>query len=57
MCDDFKAIAIGMVLGSAFGALWFTLIKSTRPDWLFYGDEKQSKKCKLGPTKFKCTYE
>jgi len=57
MCDDFKSIAIGMVIGSALGAGWFALIKATRPDWLFYGDEKQSKKCKLGKTKFKCTYE
>ena len=57
MCDDFKSIAIGMVVGLALGALWFALIKATRPDWLFYGDEKQIKKCKLGKTKFKCTYE
>tara|TARA_B100001057_G_scaffold142372_1_gene142078 strand:- start:145 stop:804 length:660 start_codon:yes stop_codon:yes gene_type:complete len=57
MCDDFKSIAIGGVFGLILGGLWFAIIKATRPDWLFYGDEKQSKKCKLGPTKFKCTYE
>ena len=57
MCDDFKAIAIGLVVGSLLGSAWWAVIKYSHPEWLFYGDEKQSKKCKLGPTKFKCVYE
>ena len=47
MCDDFKAIAIGLVFGATLGSLWFALIKSTHPEWLFYGDEKQSKNANL----------
>lgn len=57
MCDDFKAIAIGSVIGALLGGGWFAVIKASNPQWLFYGDEKQSKKCKLGKTKFKCVYE
>ena len=57
MCDDFKAIAIGLVFGALLGSAWWAAIKYSHPEWLFYGDEKQSKKCKLGPTKFKCVYE
>ena len=57
MCDTIPAAIIGIIVGAALGAGWWALIKSTRPDWLFYGDDKQSKKCKLGKTKFKCVYE
>ena len=56
MCDDFKSIAIGMVVGLALGAGWFALIKSTHQNGCFMVMKKKSKKCKLGPTKFKCNY-
>lgn len=57
MCDTVPAAVIGIIVGAGLGTGWWALIQSTRPDWLFYGNDKQNKKCKLGKTKFKCVYE
>lgn len=55
LCDKSQGIMLGVVIGAMLGVGWWAAIKSIDSSWLFFGDEKQ-KKCKLGKTKFKCTY-
>jgi len=55
LCDKSQGIMLGVVIGAMLGVGWWAAIKSIDSSWLFFGAEKQ-KKCKLGKTKFKCTY-
>ena len=55
LCDSWKGILLGFFVGSGLGAAWWAALKAINPSWLFFGHNKQTK-CKLGKTKFKCTY-
>ena len=55
LCDSWKGIILGFFVGGGLGAAWWAALKAINPTWLFFGHDKQ-KKCKLGKTKFKCTY-
>ena len=55
LCDSWKGILLGFFVGGGLGAAWWAALKAYDPTLLFFGHDKQ-KKCKLGKTKFKCTY-
>lgn len=55
LCDSWKGILLGFFVGGFLGAAWWAALKAINPALLFFGHDKQ-KKCKLGKTKFKCTY-
>ena len=55
-CDKIMDIAVGIVLGGAFGVGWWFLVNALNPTYTFYGKEDNLKQCKLSKTKFRCTY-
>lgn len=56
-CDKFMDIGVGIVVGAAIGVGYFYLINSWNPTYPFYAKEDPMKRCKLGKTRFKCTYQ
>ena len=55
-CDRMTDVGIGLILGSALGVAWYFIINSWNPIYVYYGKDDPTKQCKLGKTKFKCSY-
>jgi len=55
-CDKWMDIGVGIILGAGVGVAWFFLINAWNPTYVYYGKDDPTKQCKLGKTKFKCTY-
>ena len=55
-CDKMVDIVVGIVLGAIIGLVWYFIIKSWNPSYIYYGKDDGAKQCKLGKQKFRCSY-
>lgn len=54
-CDKIIDIVMGLVLGSTIGLIWYYLILSLNPSYVYYGKDDSIKQCKLSKQKFRCS--
>ncbi len=54
-CDKMVDIFMGIVLGSIIGLIWYYIIKSWNPSYIYYGVDAPAKQCKLSKQKFRCS--